>query len=44
MPPSVDYELTELGRSLLSLQLSILAWGQANMGAVRQARTTYDRV
>lgn len=44
VPPSVDYDLTDLGRSLLTLQLSILAWGQANMGEVRQARTAYDRV
>jgi DNA-binding HxlR family transcriptional regulator len=43
VPPSVDYELTDLGRSLLALQLSILAWGQARMGEVRQARTAYDR-
>jgi DNA-binding HxlR family transcriptional regulator len=44
VPPSVDYELTDLGRSLLALQLSVLAWGQAKMDEVRQARTAYDRV
>ena len=43
VPPLVDYELTDLGRSLLSLQLSILAWGQEKMGEVRQARSVYDR-
>jgi DNA-binding HxlR family transcriptional regulator len=42
VPPAVDYELTGLGRSLLELQLTILAWGQANIGEVRTARAGYD--
>lgn len=42
VPPAVDYELTDLGRSLLALQLTILSWGQANMAEVRTARAAYD--
>ena len=42
VPPSVDYELTELGRSLATLQLSVLAWGQANVADVHAARAAYD--
>lgn len=42
VPPAVDYELTELGRSLLSLQLAVLAWGEAHIARVRQARRAYD--
>ena len=42
VPPAVDYELTDLGRSLLSLQLAVLAWGRANMDEVRSAREAYD--
>lgn len=44
VPPAVDYELTDLGRSLLALQLTILSWGQANMADVVTARAAYDDV
>ena len=43
VPPAVDYELTELGRSLLELQLSVLAWGEGHMATVREARSAYGR-
>lgn len=42
VPPSVDYELTELGRSLLDLQLAVLLWGEANIDRVWEARDAYD--
>ena len=42
VPPAVDYELTELGRSVLALQLTIRAWGEANMPTVVTARAAYD--
>jgi DNA-binding HxlR family transcriptional regulator len=41
-PPSVDYELTDLGRSLAELQRSILTWGRANITEIQQARSAYD--
>ena len=42
VPPSVDYELTELGRSLLQLQLAVLLWGEVNVDRVLAARSAYD--
>ena len=42
VPPSVDYELTDLGGSLAQLQVSILAWGEAHVGEVHAARAEYD--
>ena len=42
VPPAVDYELTELGHSLLALQLSVLAWGEEHIATVREARRAYD--
>ena len=42
VPPAVDYELTELGLSLLALQLSVLAWGEEHIVSVREARGAYD--
>ena len=42
VPPAVDYELTELGHSLLALQLSVLAWGEDHIATVREARGAYD--
>lgn len=41
-PPAVDYELTELGRSLAELQQSILTWGHANITQIQHARSAYD--
>jgi DNA-binding HxlR family transcriptional regulator len=42
VPPAVDYELTDLGRSLLQLQLEVLRWGRANVDRVLAARAAYD--
>ncbi len=42
VPPRVDYELTDLGRSLLGLMRGLEAWAEDNIGAVSEARTAYD--
>ncbi|QRM55879.1 helix-turn-helix domain-containing protein [Sinorhizobium sp. BG8] len=41
-PPSVEYELTELGRSFLALLITFVDWSQANHPAIRAARKAYD--
>lgn len=41
-PPSVEYSLTELGRSMFGSMLHLLAWAEANAGAVRDARRRFD--
>src|ERR1044071_4110249 len=41
-PPRVDYELTELGRSLLGTVSALSAWALNNRGAIEKAREAYD--
>lgn len=42
-PPSVEYSLTELGRSLLGPVRVLAVWAQGHRAAVMQARETFDR-
>lgn len=42
VPVRVDYELTELGMSLMPLIRCIKSWAETNMDAVTEARTAYD--
>ena len=42
VPARVDYELTELGRSLLPVMRSVKDWAEAHMDQVHTARHTYD--
>lgn len=42
MPVRVDYELTCLGHSLLSVQRAIKAWAEAHIDSVHGARQRYD--
>jgi DNA-binding HxlR family transcriptional regulator len=42
IPPRVDYELTELGRSLLRPARSLGSWARENRSRIRQARARYD--
>jgi len=42
MPPRVEYETSDLGRSLIPLFASLNAWATDNMQDVEQARTRYD--
>ena len=41
-PPSVEYALTDLGRSLLGLLKHFVDWSVENHGAIRAARKVYD--
>ena len=41
-PPRVEYELTALGRTLLTLVAAARAWSKAHLPALLAARDTYD--
>ncbi|MBY3171432.1 winged helix-turn-helix transcriptional regulator [Rhizobium laguerreae] len=41
-PPSVEYSMTELGRSLYQTLAQLLNWAEANHDAVRAARSQFD--
>ncbi|QHE69989.1 Transcriptional regulator, HxlR family [Rhodococcus sp. WAY2] len=42
VPVRVDYELTELGRSLLPILRAVKQWAEHNMDDVTTARERYD--
>ncbi len=42
VPVTVTYELTELGRSLLVVFAQLKDWAESHMGAVLEARASYD--
>jgi DNA-binding HxlR family transcriptional regulator len=42
VPVTVTYELTDLGRSLLVVFAGLKGWAEAHMGAVLDARASYD--
>ena len=42
IPPRVDYELTELGRTLICILVPLGQWAIANRGTVEQARALFD--
>src|SRR5689334_11203539 len=42
MPPRVEYEISDLGRSLAPLFAHLAEWGAANLEKVDQARQGYD--
>jgi DNA-binding HxlR family transcriptional regulator len=42
VPPRVDYELTELGRTLLAPVKALAAWAQANGAQIFAARARFD--
>lgn len=44
VPVRVDYELTELGRSLLPILASLKTWAEQNMPEVLRARDRYEGV
>src|SRR6201992_4168801 len=44
VPPRVDYELTDLGRSLAEPIAVIQDWAEVHVGRVLAARTNYDSV
>ncbi|MBZ9684013.1 MULTISPECIES: winged helix-turn-helix transcriptional regulator [unclassified Mesorhizobium] len=41
-PPSVEYSLTDLGRSMFDALQCLLQWAENNHDAVRGARTAFD--
>ena len=43
IPPRVDYELTELGRSLQKPICGLVRWSMENVGAIHEAQDRYDR-
>ena len=43
IPPRVDYELTELGRSLLKPICGLVRWSMDNVGEIHAAQERYDR-
>lgn len=42
IPPRVDYELTELGRSVQAPICGLVSWAHANAGAIHEAQDRYD--
>ncbi|MCI0158046.1 helix-turn-helix transcriptional regulator [Leifsonia shinshuensis] len=44
MPPRVEYELTDLGRSLQEAVLQLAQWAAGNHGAVASNRALHDRI
>jgi DNA-binding HxlR family transcriptional regulator len=42
IPPRVEYEISELGRSLAPLFAMIAEWSAANLDNVKKARHAYD--
>lgn len=43
IPPRVEYELTELGATLIAPARSIAHWAIANYPSIEKARDDYDR-
>lgn len=42
VPPSVEYALTDRGRSLHGVLASLVAWTEANFDEIRRGREEYD--
>lgn len=42
IPPRVEYEITDLGRSLAPLFAALAQWSDAHLDAVEEARLAYD--
>lgn len=43
-PPTVEYSLTELGKTLLGPITGLLSWAEKNSNDIRAARETFDSV
>jgi DNA-binding HxlR family transcriptional regulator len=41
-PPSVEYSLTDLGRSMFGALHQLIQWAELNHDAVREARAGFD--
>ncbi|WP_454197575.1 winged helix-turn-helix transcriptional regulator [Nocardia sp. Marseille-Q1738] len=42
MPPRVEYEISELGRTLTPVFSALVKWSNANLESVQSARARYD--
>ena len=42
MPPRVDYELTDVGRMLLSASVELVTWAEGHLTEIGLARARYD--
>ena len=42
VPPKVEYELSELGKSLLDVIITLLGWTKEHVNEVHVARQTFD--
>ena len=42
IPPRVDYELTDVGRTLLAPVMGLVMWASANQQNIQDARVQYD--
>jgi len=42
-PPSVEYALTDLGRTLLEPVMGLVTWVQKSQATIEQARVKYDK-
>ncbi len=43
VPPSVEYGLTALGRTLLEPVMALAAWAEKNRGRIQHARDRFDK-
>lgn len=43
VPPSVEYALTPLGRTLIAPVMALVGWAEKNRARIRQAREKFDR-
>ncbi|MBY3047517.1 winged helix-turn-helix transcriptional regulator [Rhizobium leguminosarum] len=42
IPPRVDYELTAIGRSLVTPVMALVTWADSNRHVIEEARRQYD--
>jgi|GEM_PF-3665299 len=42
IPPRVDYELTDMGRTLLKPVMALVNWANDNQVAIAEAQTRFD--
>ncbi|MBB5575676.1 MULTISPECIES: winged helix-turn-helix transcriptional regulator [Rhizobium] len=42
IPPRVDYELTEVGRTLLAPVMALVMWANSNRESIQDARVRFD--
>ena len=42
IPPRVDYELTDVGRTLLAPVMALVTWADSNQDVIQDARVRYD--